>query len=176
MRNDYLSMMNNPFAPENALNMARELGRVAVFSKLSMDELELVASCCKRRSHYKGEAIFEDCDTGDDLFVILRGRISIRLESITPHYEVVITSLGEGQVVGEMALLGSEPRSASAVCTEPTETLQINGQALRALFEEYPHLGFVVVSNLGRILSDRLRRMNRRLLSLLRINLYQTGP
>lgn len=169
-------MMNNSTASELESGTARELARVAVFSMLSPEELELVASCCKRRCHYKGEAIFEDCDPGDDLFVILRGRISIRLESITPHYEVVITSLGEGQVIGEMALLGSERRSASAVCTEPTETLQINGPALRALFEKHPRLGFVVVSNLGRILSDRLRRMNRRLLSLLRINLYQTGP
>lgn len=149
-----------------------DLKSTTVFAGLSEEELREVATCCCRERYYQGQTIFEDSDSGDDLYIILKGRVTIRLESIQPYYEMVVSSLGEGQVIGEMALLGQRPRSAAAVCSEPTEALRARGAELRALFEKNPRLGYLVISNLAEILCERLDRMNRRLLNLIRTNLY----
>ena len=135
---------NAPTAPmtDELSGFVRDLMRAQVFGGLTLEELRRVASCCTRCFHYRQEAIFEDADPGDDLYVIVRGRVAIRLESITPYYEIVLTSLGEGQVIGEMALLRApSPRSATAVCSEPTETLRVDGAALRVVFREDTLLG-----------------------------------
>jgi CRP-like cAMP-binding protein len=152
--------------------IARELSEVETFRGLTEDECRLVAGFCRRRRFYRGEPIFEDNDEGDDLFIVRQGRVTVRLESVSPYYEMVISHLGEGQVFGEMALLGRERRSVTVVCSEPTEALQIDAAGLRGLFEERPRLGLLVVSNLARTLSDRLHQMNRRLLSAARVNQF----
>ena len=149
-----------------------ELQKVAVFRSLSKEELELLLTCSELRTFYKGATIFEESDTSNDLYVILRGRVSLRLESIAPHYEMVITSIGEREVIGEMSLLSNQPRSTTVVCSEPSELLKFNGATLRALFEQRPHLGYVVVTNLARLLSERLNYMNRRLLGIFQSKFY----
>ncbi len=155
---------------ESLPGLILDLRKSEVFAGLDDEQILLVSSCCRRRLYYRGETVFEDADPGDDMFLIQRGRVTVRLESIQPHYELVISSLSEGQVLGEMSLLMQRHRSATAVCAEPTEVIQIHGASLREIFNLHPRLGYTVVTNLSRILCRRLERMNRRLLNIMRVN------
>jgi CRP-like cAMP-binding protein len=61
-------------------------------------------------------------------------------------------------VFGEMALLDDQPRSADAVCLEPCTLLVIGSGEFHHLMARTPDLGCRVLTNLGRTLSERLRR------------------
>lgn len=70
-----------------------------------------------------GEYIFHEGDEGDVAYLILSGRVDI-LRSAGEH-EVVIAHAGKGSIVGEMALIDSEPRMASAKTVEETQVTLI---------------------------------------------------
>lgn len=145
---------------------------LSVFEGLDAGELKEIAKLCSKVSFAKGEKIFNDLSPGNDLFIILNGEVVIQIESITPNYEISITKIGAGQILGELALIDEEPRSASAVCSLPSEALVVNGFELRALFEKEHHIGYVVMRNIATIICARIRKTNRRLLNALRCRLF----
>ncbi|MFH0794956.1 MAG: cyclic nucleotide-binding domain-containing protein [bacterium] len=145
---------------------------LSVFEGLDSVELKEIENLCSKVGYAKGEKIFDDLSPGNDLYIILNGEVVIQLESITPNYEISITKIGAGQILGELALIDSEPRSASAICSLTTQALRLNGSALTALFEKEHHIGYVVMRNIATIICERIRRTNRRLLNALRCRLF----
>ena len=74
----------------------------------------------------------------------------------TPQALIEAARLYRGDVVGEMALLTGEPRSASAVAAVPTEALELGRDGIARIIARHP----AVLANLSRILSRRLARAN----------------
>jgi len=155
------------------VNKANKLSEVEAFRGLSPEELEKIAAITIIDRFRSGEVIFEDSYPGHDLYVIISGRVSVQMESITPHGVVSLTTIKPGEILGEFALIDSEPRSATALCTEETEVLIISGDRLRDLFERQNHIGFIVMRNLARIVCERIRRTNRILLNTMRNRSFQ---
>ena len=146
------------------------LARQEVFEGLSPQELAVLARVMEREHFFAGEMIFEDTSPGEDLYVILSGKVAVQLEAITPNETVVLSTISEGEILGEFSIIDSEPRSATAVCLEDTEALVINGKRMHELFEKNHHIGYVVMRNMAKIICERIRRTNRRLIASLRKN------
>ena len=153
-------------------NISSVLSKQAIFRGLSPKELSRIAQICETVTFQAGETVFEDTSPGRDLYLVLSGKIDVNLEAITPHEVFSIITLGEGEIVGEFALIDSGERSATATCVEDTELLVINGERLHELFEEDNHIGYVVMRNIAQIICARIRRTNRRLLNALRVKLF----
>ena len=78
----------------------------------------------------------------------------------TPEMTAVVR-LGRGQIFGEMALVDRGARSATVRCVQDDTTLFIIGRdALAQLCESDYHIGYVVMQNLARDLSFKLRLRN----------------
>ncbi len=86
-----------------------------------------------------GEWLFHQGDIGDAMFVVLSGRVEVVLEA--PVQERV-RALGRGGVVGELALLTGEPRSAGVRARRDTELLAVDRQRFVELLTDEP--GFAV--------------------------------
>lgn len=71
----------------------------------------------------------------DKAYLIVEGNVSVR-----KHGEE-ITTLGPGDVIGEMAIVGHKLRSASVVSTTPLEVIHFTKDALEALLDEVPAFG-----------------------------------
>ena len=89
------------------------------------------------------------------MYVILSGSVSIRAQR-DGHWEEIAV-LGPGASVGEMSLIDSAPRSATAICTQETNVLEF---ASDWLVGSPPSLGVKVYQNFSRILAKRLRTTN----------------
>ena len=72
-------------------------------------------------------------------------------------------SLKSGDFFGELALLDEEPRSASAVSTQPSTLIGFFRTDLLTLMKRSPELGNKILLNLSRVLGERLRRTNQEL-------------
>lgn len=86
------------------------------------------------QAHYEpGEVVFEEGDVGDSLFMILSGEVAVskRVGGEPRH----IGTLGPGEYFGEMALLGSRPRSAGTRAATPLDLLVLPGSDFSALTE-----------------------------------------
>jgi len=135
------------------INLLRPL---SMFAELSDGELRSLALLFVQNLYRAGDLIFAKGESGDEAFIILRGKISIQLESGSP----AVDQLGDGKIFGELAFLDGMPRTAFAVASQPSILLVIKRTAFADLVRREPHLGMVVMRNLARDLALKLRRVN----------------
>ncbi|HYE14121.1 MAG TPA: mechanosensitive ion channel family protein [Pyrinomonadaceae bacterium] len=118
--------------------LTERLSAVDIFSPLSADELNRLASGAKGRVFAPGETIIREGDSGSSMFVVHRGSVDVRVGA--DGQQRTIKTLAEGDFFGEMALLTGEPRTANVIAAEETEVLEIGHDAMRRLFETNPDL------------------------------------
>jgi hypothetical protein len=110
------------------------LRSVPLFNELSGEDLRLVAERMDELELEADDTVFEKGDAGDELFVVLRGRVDVK------DGGVKIASVGEREFFGELAVLDREPRSADAVATETTKLLRLRGADLAELMSRRPQI------------------------------------
>jgi len=137
---------------------------IGIFTGLSE---EVVAGFTKdlERIHFsKGEAIISEHFWGDTLFFICRGKVEINKGLNNPETPFAQLSVLEpGEFFGEMGLIDDEPRSASVVAIEDVELLVIPRDVFTQITFSHP----IVMFNLMRTLSGRLRDTNDRFVELM---------
>jgi CRP-like cAMP-binding protein len=86
-----------------------------------------------------------------DLIVVLRGTVSIYKGGEK------LAEAGPGSVLGEVALVDNLPRSANVFCSTPVAIAKLEGGQLRKYMGQNRDSGFLMLANLSRVLSARLR-------------------
>ncbi|MCU0856063.1 MAG: cyclic nucleotide-binding domain-containing protein, partial [Rhodobacteraceae bacterium] len=99
-----------------------EIGAYPVFAGLDETSLDDLAAAMTVRTWPSGALIFQRGDDGDYLLLVRSGRLRLSLSSPQGR-EIMLRTLGAGDVVGEMALIDGLPRSADATAVDPTEAL-----------------------------------------------------
>ena len=94
---------------------------------------EIVKKKAHKRRYQKGEAIFSMGEKGDCAYIVETGRIEVFITTNTE--KVVLTTLGVGEIFGEMSVVDGSPRSASAVAIEDSELVLVSREALSERFE-----------------------------------------
>jgi len=131
---------------------ASYLTPIPLFSKLSADELALIAGRLKRQSFPRGEVIFKQGERGDAMFIIRSGRVRIYSQDEGGH-ELTLNVYEGGDFFGEFSIIDGEPRSASAEAVEATEAMVLRSQDLTAILGDHPNIAV----SLMRGLVSRLR-------------------
>jgi CRP/FNR family cyclic AMP-dependent transcriptional regulator len=103
------------------------------------------------RSLKAGSVIFREGDAANELFVIKSGEVRIQIGNRT------ITELGQDCIFGEMALIDSEPRSATAIAVTDVELVPVSEKQFLFLVSQTPYFALKVM----RVLARRLRATNK---------------
>ena len=89
------------------------------------------------QAHYEeGETVFDEGDAGDSLFMIISGQVEVRKRF--DEEDRVVGTLGPGEYFGEMALLGRDPRSATARALTALDVLVLPASDFSALAGSLP--------------------------------------
>jgi predicted acylesterase/phospholipase RssA/CRP-like cAMP-binding protein len=104
-----------------------------------------------------GDTLCRQGDPGDALWVVARGRLHVLVETDAGHARLVDT-VGRGALVGEMALLLDEPRTATVVAARDSELIRIARDEFQRLLDDHP----TVAQGVARLLGERLKRTTRR--------------
>ncbi len=140
---------------------ASALQDAMVFSALDARQLAVVARHMPRYTLEAGSTLFHQGQTGQSMFVVLEGRLDVRVH--VRAGEVEICPLWAGDVVGEMACLDPEPRSAMVVAHEKTVVAELDRATLSALWRQAPVVGAKLVKGIAKTVSSRLRETDRRI-------------
>lgn len=124
---------------------------------LSDDQIRQIAEIGTVRNFASGQAITRIGQSADEVFVILSGKLVVTSADGDRLGEVGVNS-----VVGEVGLVDAQPWSANATCNGPVATVVFPTSELRKLMAQNRDLGFVVLANISRVMSSRLRQMNAR--------------
>ena len=132
--------------------------QLEILSGFDAAELELLKRVLAQRTYVKGDWIFREGDPGNELFLLARGRASVRIHLPGDRRERRLVSFGAGTVFGEMALLDRETRSAGLQADEDVVCYVLPLREFTDLNRDHPAVAIKLLTNLGRELSFRLRR------------------
>jgi hypothetical protein len=133
------------FANLLALPEARILERIAflrnidLFSALNETQLDAVARIMTERWVDSGDYICRQGDLGYDLYVVYRGKVEVVREISGQEDQVVFVARG-GDSLGEMAVLGNIPRTASLRTKGKVQLLVIEGSHFLSLLRQNPDM------------------------------------
>lgn len=128
---------------------------VDVFEGLDDDDVERLQRACAQTRYAPGQTVFDEGDAGDDLFIVRSGRVRIA-KALAGDVARTLAVVERGGVFGELALVGSGTRSATATALEDTVVLALSRERFVELTEESPRLGVKVMGRFAAILAERL--------------------
>lgn len=134
-----------------------------LFFGLSDDQLESLANVAEQQLYSDGQLIFSEGDMGDALLIVESGSVDLFKKNQADE-EVNIAKLPAGAVLGEMTLINIERRSATAKASGQTVAVHLTNRALSEIFNRDRELFIVLLINITRILSKRLRQTNEKLM------------
>jgi predicted RND superfamily exporter protein/CRP-like cAMP-binding protein len=135
---------------------AQALLRAPLFRDLSRWEIRKVVVLGDLRPIAAGHAIVTKGDRGNEMFVVVSGQARV-FDVLPDGTERTLTTLRDGDLFGEIALVGGGVRTASVVAEAPTEVLALDFRALERIRRRFPYTGSKIFRNLARNLADRLR-------------------
>jgi CRP-like cAMP-binding protein len=121
-----------------------------------------IAELAKFKVATAGDTIIEKGTKGADLFVILEGHVNL----YGPDADKIGT-VEPPSILGEIALVDDLERTATAVAVGLVKYAVLPGSDLRRYMSGKKDMGFIMLSNLCRVLSMRLRKTNVQLLDLM---------
>lgn len=152
--------------------------QIELFQELDALELEKVKSIFDTVSMDTGEFVLSEGSAGDEMFILVKGRVRISKSMIVngvqlPLQELqdprkILATLDSGvfPVFGEIALLDSDVRSASVETLEPSVFLRTDRTRFYFLLDREPVLGNRVLLAVGRRLATTIRKNNSELIKL----------
>jgi serine/threonine-protein kinase len=108
----------------------------------------------EKKNFSAGEVLMQEGETGDEAYLILNGSVEVAKE--TDGGKVILGTLTAGSIVGEMALIRKEMRSASVKALENTEVAILTNRLISEDLKKLPPYMEKIVSTL----TDRLRIAN----------------
>ncbi len=130
------------------------LRKIPLFRHLTYKEQTAVLSIASTRTFPAGREIVTEGQPGEELFVVIRGRVAIEKNGVE------IAELRAGGHFGEMGLIDNAPRSATVRATEPTRVMVIARSDLMNLMKRESILAVKMLWSFVQVLSDRLRTAN----------------
>ncbi len=137
-------------------NIADLLDGLLFFKEFSYTELTIIGNYMVLQSATKGSTIFQEGDPGSFMLILINGRICIYKEGERGQH--LLSSESKGRIVGEMALLDNERRSATCIADHACEYLTLNQECLKKLSMDYPAIAYRFMYCVAQLISRRLRR------------------
>jgi CRP/FNR family cyclic AMP-dependent transcriptional regulator len=113
------------------------LAGIDMFELLHEDDRRALADVVDAIKLKPGETLFQAGEPGDSLFVVRSGSIELFIKD-TVGQKIVLTIAEEGDLFGELSLLDSGPRTATAVALTDVELLVLDRDDLLLLFQKRP--------------------------------------
>lgn len=135
------------------MERASFLKYIPLFASLKSTDHAELASVMKMRRYQKGETIFHQEDPGSTLYIITSGQVKIATES-PEGGEAILAILTDGDFFGELSLLDQEPRSASVVAMQDTQTLTLDRHDFLNFLNTHPQLAVDMLTALSRRLRE----------------------
>jgi CRP/FNR family cyclic AMP-dependent transcriptional regulator len=134
-----------------AVTDVERLKRATLFSVLPEDQIRRFVDAATVTEHEAGEDLTEQGALGHRFHLLLEGAAEVDRDG---H---VVASVGPGDFVGELGLLGGGPSTATVRCTETTRCLSLRREEFWEVLEAEPAIALRILEVLSRRLVQELR-------------------
>jgi CRP/FNR family transcriptional regulator, cyclic AMP receptor protein len=131
---------------------------VPIFTGINEKALEVFLAPAKQIVVPAGEIIAREGDKNDCLYLIEAGEVCI-YKNIDTQNPVTLAVLGPGECFGEMCVLEALPRCATAKAVGQVTVVSVPSDAFSKLYQKAPEQYCIILLNIARDLSRRLRHL-----------------
>lgn len=128
------------------------LRNISLFSACSTKDLQKIAKVSDELHVTAGTILVDQGQTGREAFVLMSGSATVKRNGKK------IATVGEGDVIGELALLDRGPRTATVICDTDCEVLVIDQRHFLGVLDEVPALAIKLLG----VLASKIRDFDRR--------------
>ena len=132
-----------------------------IFSKLQPAMQKLMVFSSERLTYDAGQVMFNAGDMGDAAYIVIDGAIEISVP--TPGGPIVVNKLGRNDIIGEIAIFGDVPRTATAKALTPVETLKISKELFTKVIRENPDAALELIRVLAARRANTTNQLSRTL-------------
>ncbi|MDR0878419.1 MAG: cyclic nucleotide-binding domain-containing protein [Treponema sp.] len=132
------------------------LQRYSLFGGLLEEQIERILPLMEQKKYTNGDDIIVEGQPNGYISFILEGRSAVIKGG------VVLSEIGEGEAFGEMEVLEVMPSAATIKALSDVTVMSISNKSLREIYKIDIKTFSLIIMNLARDLSRRLRRMDER--------------
>lgn len=154
------------------------LKKAPILQGLSTEQLEAMATTNQIATYQRREVVFEENSWGREIYIVLEGEVAVEVDPAKlgtvekgSTQLRVIRTFGPGESFGEVAVVGQYPREATIVATQDdTKLMVIPPQIFDNVLQAQ-----IIMHNITRDLSDKLRGSNTRLIQSMLSSYFLTA-
>ena len=128
-------------------------GHVPFLRQLGQEDADALLARVRRRHAARSEVILRAGAAGDDVVLVISGRVRLVAYGADDR-EVMLAIRGPGELIGEMAALGAQRRTASAIAIEDVDAGYMRAEEFRDFLQEHPYAALVLMRMLVRRLTE----------------------
>jgi CRP/FNR family transcriptional regulator, cyclic AMP receptor protein len=142
------------------MDLLNALAKCAIFKGLDDGEMHSVAAICQEKDYANGAIIFNESSRDCGMYILVQGQVDIQMTLGIDSAPATVHVIRDGEVFGELSLVDRAPRSATAKSAGDSRTFVLEADAFESLVKTNSHIGYVVMKNIARIVTTRLRDTN----------------
>jgi CRP-like cAMP-binding protein len=150
-----MTSRSNP-PPRDVPVIAAQLREIGLFGALSDEILDHLVKTLHDKRIGPGESVFKEGDPAKEMYVLLDGEMEV-LKKSRRGRDQRVAILGPSDTFGEMSVIDMQPRSATVRALAPSRVLRISTEDMDALYRHDLKSYTLIVLNIARDLSRRLR-------------------
>ena len=121
------------------------------------EQIETILPFMHEEHFISNETIITEGKTNDRIYFLIEGQVSVSRK------DVLLTRFCEGEEFGEVEVLDVMPAVASIKALTNVKTMTISNKALREIYKTDLKIFSLIIMNLARDLSRRLRKMDEKI-------------
>jgi CRP-like cAMP-binding protein len=137
----------------------RLLCSVPIFAGLEEKALDIFLEHAARMKFPDGGIIAREGESNNSMYLVETGAVRIIKNFESPE-AITLTTLGPGEFFGEMCILETLPRIATGQAVGGTTVISVSSAAFYHLYQKMPAQHSILILNIARDLSRRLRRLD----------------
>jgi CRP/FNR family transcriptional regulator, cyclic AMP receptor protein len=135
------------------------LETIPIFAGLRADAVSEIAQAAEEVEARAGDIIVREGEAGNRMFIIRSGRVEV-VKHLGQPRETLLATFGPRDFLGEMSIIECVARAASLRTIEDSFLFSLKGTDLYHLFRHQPDQYAIVILNIARDLSRRLRAID----------------
>ena len=138
------------------------LQKYSLFGGLTEEQIAKILPIMELESYRPETDIIAEGSPNDKIFFLINGEVTV------VKREVVLTKLGTGVTFGEMEVLDVMPAAATIRSLSDVTVMSISNKTFREIYNMDPKIFSLMIMNLARELSRRVRRMNDKVVEVIK--------
>lgn len=130
-----------------------------IFAKIQPAMQKLLCFSAERLTFSAGQVMFKAGDMGDAAYVIIEGKVEISVP--TPSGPIVVNTVGRNDIIGEIAIFGDVPRTATVSASTRVEALKISKDLFINIIRQNPDAAIAVLRVLATRLANTTKQLTR---------------